>query len=378
MPLKLLGELSALQFLRRYWQKKPLLVRQAIADFAAPLSKREVIELSQREDAESRLIAFTGEGWTLQDGPLSRRQYAAVKNTKWTVLVQDTQHFSMEAHELLARFNFVPHARIDDLMVSYAVAGAGVGPHFDSYDVFLLQGAGRRRWQVSSQKDLRLEKGAPLKVLSNFKSEQEFVLESGDMLYLPPGFAHNGIAETDCLTWSIGFRAPSQQELSAALLDYLRDEISLDGSYCDPDLAPVKHPGEINAAMRRRVRRMLVDIQVASRDATHQLRCLGRHLTDPKPHIFFDLPLPTLSASAFQAAAASLGIVLDLKTRFLYGNGRFFVNGGEFAVDAGGAKLFRELADTRRLSAGAVAAAGGKRFHGELYRAYRDGFLHVA
>ena len=133
-------------------------------------------------------------------------------------------------------------------MVSYAVPGAGVGAHFDSYDVFLLQGAGRRRWQISSQQDLRLKQGVPLKILAHFKAEEEYVLESGDMLYLPPGYAHNGIAETECLTWSIGFRAPSQQEMSTALLDYLRDQMTLEGQYRDPDLEAVRHPGEIGRA----------------------------------------------------------------------------------------------------------------------------------
>jgi len=377
-PLAHLGGLSARRFLREYWQKQPLLIRQAFPHFAGPLDKREVLELARREDAESRLIARSGARWTLQQGPLARRDLAEMKDSKWTVLIQDTQHFSNEAHDLLARFNFIPHARVDDLMVSYAVPGAGVGPHVDSYDVFLLQGCGRRRWQISAQRDLRLKPGVPLKILSHFKAEQEFVLESGDMLYLPPGFAHNGIAETECLSWSIGFRAPSQQELSTALLDYLRDEIVLDGQYGDPDLAPARHPGEIDAAMRRRIGIMLKDVQDATRNVAHQQRCLGRFLTDPKPHVYFDPPEPLLSQGIFRQAAIRRGVILDRKTRFLFTGDLFFMNGSEFPASAAGAEFFRQLADTRKLSAEAVAGGPDKAFHACLYGAYGDGFLHIA
>ena len=165
-PLAHLGGLSAAQFLRGYWQKKPLLIRNAFVDFADPLTKREVLELARQEDTESRLIAHSNAGWTLRQGPLARRDFNAMKHARWTVLVHDTQHFSSAAHDLLAHFNFIPHARVDDLMVSYAVPGAGVGPHLDSYDVFLLQGSGNRRWQISAQKDQRMKQGVPLKILA--------------------------------------------------------------------------------------------------------------------------------------------------------------------------------------------------------------------
>ncbi|MBL0121346.1 MAG: cupin domain-containing protein [Betaproteobacteria bacterium] len=377
-PLAHLGGLSAKQFLRDYWQKKPLLVRNAFPDLAEPLTKREVLELAQREDAESRLIAHTRAGWTLQQNPLSRRDFAAVKQDKWTVLVQDTQHFSFEAHDLLAHFDFIPHARIDDLMVSYAVPGAGVGPHIDSYDVFLLQGSGKRRWRISAQKDLRLKPGVPLKILAHFKAEQEFMLETGDLLYLPPGIAHDGVAETECLTWSVGCRAPSQQELTTALLDYLRDEVVLGGQYCDPDLAPTRQPGEIDAAMRKRVAKMSKEIQDATCNASYQQRCLGRLLTDPKQHIFFDPPDTMLGIGAFRQAVNRCGVVLDLRTRFLYSEELFFMNGNEFSVETTDVEVLRHLADSRRLSAGLVSDGKRKSLGATLYCAYRDGFLHIA
>ena len=234
--LEHLGGLTANQFLRRHWQKKPLLVRGAFPNFCDPLTKKEVLTLAKRDEAESRMIVRAGKQWQLHHGPFSRAKcgnFAWHRDDAWTVLVQDTQHFSWEAHALLANFRFIPHARVDDLMVSYAVPGAGVGPHFDSYDVFLLQGAGQRRWRISAQTDLSLRKDMPLKILARFKPEQEFLLETGDMLYLPPGYAHDGIAESECLTWSIGFRAPTAQDLAVAFLDSLRDEInkSLEAEY---------------------------------------------------------------------------------------------------------------------------------------------------
>ncbi|MEO8100874.1 MAG: cupin domain-containing protein [Betaproteobacteria bacterium] len=372
-----LGGLTATQFMRTHWQKKPLLIRNAFPDFAGPLTKHEVLELAQREDAESRLIARSGKEWTLQHGPFTRRSFSAVKRAEWTVLIQDTQHFSGEAHDLLAYFNFIPHARVEDLMVSYAIPGAGVGPHVDTYDVFLLQGLGRRRWQISSQQDLRLKQGVPLKMLAHFRAEQELVLETGDMLYLPPGYAHNGIADSECLTWSVGFRAPSQQEVSIALLDYLRDEIAFGGQYRDPDLLPVAYPGEINAAMRRRFAGMFKEVVRATGSRAHQTRCLGRYLTDPKPHVFFDAPDAVLSMAAFRRAACRRGIMLDLKTRFLYADGLFFMNGGDVPIEVVDSRFLRPLADARTLTPHAVALVSRPSSFAALYGAYTNGYLHV-
>ncbi len=378
LALAHLGGLTAKQFLREYWQKKPLLIRNAFPHFVDPLSKREVFELSQRDDAESRFIAKTSNGWQLQHGPFNKREFAKLKNELWTVLIQDTQHFSNEAHEVLTKFNFIPHARVDDLMVSYAVPGAGVGAHFDSYDVFLLQGVGKRRWQISAQKDQRLLDGVPLKILARFRPEQEHVLESGDMLYLPPGYAHHGVAETECLTWSIGFRAPSQQELSTALLDHLRDEIKLDGQYRDADLAPARHPGEIDAAMQQRIGKMLMDVQDASRNKEVVRRFLGSYLTEPKSHVYFDSPEPIMSAAAFRRMSGRNGIKLDLKTRLLYLDGMFFMNGNVFASNADDGADLRQLADTRGLPAALLAGRGSPVLHAALYGAFVDGFLHPA
>jgi len=390
----LLGNLSAETFLRDYWQKKPLLIRQAFPDFDAPLTIKEILALAKREEAESRLIMRRGgdknrggnreknTAWQMQQGPLKSKDFRAAADSAWTVLIQDTQHFSHEAQQLLQRFNFIPYARIDDLMVSYAVKGGGVGPHFDSYDVFLLQGHGQRSWQVSAQQDLRLQPDKPLKILAHFKAEDEWLLNPGDMLYLPPGYAHHGVAETDdCVTWSVGFRAPSQQELAIGFLDYLRDEIKLDGQYQDGDLQATTQPGVIGADMLRRVSTMLDEVRTATADQKQQQQFLGRHLTEPKSHVYFDAPEAILSPHAFTKAAAAQGLILDLKTRLLYDNLNVFLNGEPLDTAAlnniPNHTAWQTLADGRRLTAMQCKAAlpADQKL---LYEAYCSGYIHLA
>ena len=195
-------------------------------------------QLACREDVESRLIRGSGTHWQLDHGPFRKSDFKRLPKTEWTLLVQSLNHFLPEADALLAHFDFIPHARLDDLMVSYAVPGGSVGPHFDSYDVFLLQGQGHRRWQIGTQTDLALLDDAPLKILRHFDAEDEWVLGPGDMLYLPPHVAHYGVAEDDCMTYSIGFRAPTTEELAQGFLMHLQDTLKLEGRYADPDLAP--------------------------------------------------------------------------------------------------------------------------------------------
>ena len=376
--LPLLGGISAEVFLREYWQKKPLLIRNAIADFNAPLTKREVLTLARRDEAESRLITRHDNAWKIESGPFSSGDFRQPNDVLWTVLVQDVQHFSHEAHELLARFNFIPQARIDDLMVSYAVAGAGVGPHFDSYDVFLLQGMGRRRWQISSQQDLRLKPDLPLKILSHFKPAEEFVLENGDMLYLPPSVAHNGIAETECLTWSIGFRAPSKQELSIAYLDHMRDELKLSGQYADPELKSTHQSAQIDAAMQRRIANLLGDVQTAARDKAAINKFIGCHLTEPKSHVIFDPPETTLNEGTFCRLAIQRGLELDLKTRILYDGEHIFINGDAHVPTLGSWPFLREFANRRVLAGTDIANLKSKSLLAFLYEYYCDGAVTFA
>ena len=205
-----------------------------------------------RDDLESRLVQRQGRRWRVRHGPFGPRELQRLPRSGWTLLVQGVNHALPAAQRLLDAFSFIPYARLDDVMVSYAPAGGGVGPHFDNYDVFLLQGEGRRRWRVSRQRDLELVAGAPLRILRRFRPAREWVLDPGDMLYLPPRCAHDGVAMGGgCITYSIGFRAPDAQELGARFLDYLQDRLRLSGIYEDPGLKPQRHPGRLGDDMVR-------------------------------------------------------------------------------------------------------------------------------
>jgi len=250
-PQQLLGGLSPQQFMKRHWQKKPLLVRQAIPGFKPLLERAALFELAAGEAVESRLLSQGAKGWQFRRGPFKRRALPPLKTPDWTLLVQGVDLHDEAVHRLMQQFRFVPDARLDDVMISYATNGGGVGPHFDSYDVFLLQAHGQRRWRIGRQKDLRLVEGLPLKILANFQPEEEYVLDPGDMLYLPPRWAHDGVAVGECMTYSIGFRQPARGELARELLQRLAEdaeEAAGDAVYQDPGQPAVESPGGIPPA----------------------------------------------------------------------------------------------------------------------------------
>ncbi len=340
-----LGGLTAAQFLRDYWQKKPLLVRNAFPDFNGLLPIKDLLTLAQDEDVQSRLIQKQGAKWDVRHGPFNKKTFSSQPQKNWTLLVQELNLHLPAAGELLQAFAFIPHARLDDVMVSYAVEGGGVGAHVDSYDVFLLQGEGRRRWEISNQQDLRLVADAPLKLLQNFIAQTEWTLGPGDMLYLPPRYAHKGTAVTACTTYSIGFRAPSHQELATQFLIYLQDDLALDGMYADADLKTQPHPAEISAAMLKQTTHILKKIKY---NQTLIQSFLGSYLTEPKAHIFFDQPENDLSEKIFLSSAHKRGIVLAPPSLMLFRGQQFFINGESFAVDAAEQHFFIQLADTRR------------------------------
>lgn len=333
-------------FLRDYWQKRPLLVRNALPGFNGLLTRDELMELACNEDAQSRLVIQSNGKWHLKHGPLSDRDLAKLPKKQWTLLVQDVNHFLPSARNLLKKFSFIAHARLDDLMVSYAPKGGGIGPHFDSYDVFLLQGMGSRHWQISAQQDDQFIADAPLRILKNFRAEQEWVLEAGDMLYLPPKYAHNGIAEDDCMTYSIGFRAPSHHELITQFLVYLQDHIEIEGWYNDPDLRLQSHPSTISAAMQFQVNSILKKIKWNRSDIEN---FLGIYLSEPKSHVFFEQPMKPLAPSLFLQLIRKNGVQLDLKSRMLSGNNKFFINGEIFEVGVSAYKTLIMLADYQEL-----------------------------
>ena len=338
----LLGGILPRQFLRDYWQKKPMLVRQAIPNFRGVVPKSDLMGMASDDAVESRLISHQRGKWQMARGPLAKAQLKKLPATNWTVLVQDLNHHVGAGRDLLRQFSFIPYARLDDLMVSYAMPGGGVGPHFDSYDVFLLQGEGERRWRISKQQDLTLAPNLPLKILRNFKAEQEWTLGPGDMLYLPPNVAHEGVAVTECTTYSIGFRAPSAQELAFNFLNYLQDKLDVKGMYRDPDLRAQIHPAQISNAMVQQTAQMLKNI---SWDNESCARFLGIYLTEPKSQVFFDAPEQPMTLAKFRRELAKNGIALGLKSRMLSHKTQTFINGESISTPAGATALLRELSD---------------------------------
>jgi 50S ribosomal protein L16 3-hydroxylase len=293
------------------------------------------------------------EHWILQRGPFARRALPALKTPEWTLLVQGVDLHNDAVHELMNRFRFVPDARLDDLMISYATDGGGVGPHFDNYDVFLLQAHGQRRWRIGRQHDLSLKPCMPVKILANFQPEQEFVLEPGDMLYLPPHYAHDGVAvDGDCMTYSIGFRSPKAGELAQELLQRLAED-AVEGVgedfYRDTRQSAVAAPAAMPASLERFARQA---VQQALKDPLALTRALGEAMSEPKPHVWFEAGARPLGRA---------GVVLDRRTRMMYDEHHVYINGESYRAAGKDAALMRRLADQRALTAvevrGASAAA---------------------
>ncbi|WP_183722994.1 MULTISPECIES: cupin domain-containing protein [Paraburkholderia] len=355
-PTPLLGGLSPAQFMKKYWQKKPLLIRQAMPGIEAPLSRDELFALADSDDVESRLITHFRKRWALEHGPFAPDELPTPKTRQWTLLVQGVDLHDDRARALLERFRFAPDARLDDLMISYASDGGGVGPHFDSYDVFLLQVHGKRRWRIGAQRDLSLQEGLPLKVLANFEPEEEWVLEPGDMLYLPPHIAHDGVAEGECMTCSIGFRSPSTDELTSQFLYWLAErgaQIPAAANptlYRDPDQPAVKHPAQLPPALVERVSSVLAKVRWNDADVSS---FVGSWLSEPKSNVVFDAPEKPLDEARFVARAAKSGIRLDRRTILLYDARSYYLNGEQYLLKEA-RKWLPELADNRLLD--------GKRF----------------
>ena len=336
----LLGGMSPATFMRQHWHKKPLLVRQAWPGVQPPLARKDLFALAESDEVESRLIRRKGRDWTVRKGPLQRRGLPPLQQSDWTLLISGLDLHVDAAHQMLRRFDFIPHARLDDLMVSWASPGGGVGPHLDSYDVFLIQVQGQRRWQIGRAADRSFVPDAPLKLLRNFEPEEEWVLDPGDMLYLPPLWAHDGVAVGgDCMTCSVGFRAPGEEELARDLLQRLADEdLDIERLYRDPRQPATLTPGAVPGSMldfaTQAVQRRLAD--------PHWLqRALGEALTEPKPQVWF----PHTGAQLGRA-----GVQLSPRSRMLHDARHVFINGEAFAAGGRDARLMRQLADTRQLS----------------------------
>jgi 50S ribosomal protein L16 3-hydroxylase len=338
----LLGGLAPSRFMRRHWHKKPLLVRQAV-ETLPPLTRAELFALAARDDVESRVVVREGRHWSLRQGPLRRRALPPLSQPRWTLLVQGLDLHVDAAHALLSRFRFVPDARLDDLMVSYASDGGSVGPHIDSYDVFLLQVTGWRRWRYGRCARPLWRDDVPVKMLKRFEPAESHLLEPGDMLYLPPGWAHEGTAVGgDCMTASIGFRAPTRGELARVLFERLADNGD-DGPsprYRDAGQPATAQPGAVPRALEAFA---LQALQRALAEPGAVARALGEWLTEPKPQVWFDGRDDVVLSN-------SDGIALDRRSRMVYDARQVFINGESFRAGGSDARLMQRLADQRALA----------------------------
>jgi 50S ribosomal protein L16 3-hydroxylase len=351
--MSLLGKLSPARFLREHWQKKPLLVRQAVPGFRGIVDRDDMLALAARADATSRLVIEHPRRrarWERHDGPFGALDGGMLPASHWTLLVHGVESLVPGGWELLRAFSFIPAARVDDLMVSYAAPSGSVGPHDDQYDVFLLQGPGRRRWQIASGGDRARDPDAAIKVRARFVPEEDWLLEPGDMLYLPPGVAHWGVADGPCFTYSVGFLAPSEETLIQSFLGYLQHELpaSAERLYADPDLAPARRPHALGDAMVARVAATLEGIRW---DRATVADFLGRLLTLPKPHVRFTPPRRTLAVEAFARRLRGRGrLTLALPTRGLLRPGRVFLNGEGHDASRATSSLLERLLGERSLA----------------------------
>ncbi len=361
------GGMPAREFLRRHWQKRPLLVRGALPGFDGAISRNALFALAARGDVESRLVQKVRGRWQLTHGPLAPTKLARAGKKDWTLLVNGVNHHSAPAERLLRRFAFVPQARLDDVMVSYAAPGGGVGPHFDSYDVFLIQGRGRRLWRIARPREFALVPGAPLRQIAGFRAEKEMLLAPGDMLYLPPGWGHEGIALEACFTCSVGFRAPRGAELAAAFLDYLHERGLPDALYRDPGLRPAARPAQIGPALLAFAQQQLARIRWGRRDVAE---FLGRYLSTPKPATVFSPPRRIALRSM-----KNKSVTLHAKTQMHSLAGRIFINGELLPrLRAAQHRALAALADQRHAPGRALAGAGLERL---ILQWHRAGYLRL-
>jgi 50S ribosomal protein L16 3-hydroxylase len=349
-PLTQIANLTTEQFMTEHWHVKPFLFRQAFPNFEPLCDLDTIAEMASDEDIESRLIQYGKNGWTLEQGPFD--ELPPMKKKAWTVLIQGIDHHLPEAYDLLQLFRFIPDARLDDVMLSLASDGGGVGPHYDSYDVFLLQMHGKRRWKIGPLLNKELEEGVPLKILKEFEPTEEFVLEPGDMLYLPPNYGHDGIAEGTCSTLSIGFRAPTQAEVLSGILRDMADQIEQDPGmiqklFSDPARGLQKNPAEIPDDMLNFGFNL---IQQFSAQSPQIQRSMGILLTEPKPHVYFVNNTDDQDIPEIISVLGVRGIALSMKTKMLFKDEVFYINGD--AVNPTSAltvKQLQKLANQREM-----------------------------
>jgi 50S ribosomal protein L16 3-hydroxylase len=360
--------MSPASFMRRHWHRHALLARAAHAGTCQVIDETALFDLAARDDVESRLVIREGSQFFLEHGPFSRSRLRRMPGRDWTLLVQGLDHHVPAAARLLDAFRFVPAARLDDVMVSLAAPGGGVGPHFDSYDVFLLQGPGRRHWRYGPQRDLALDPRQPMKILERFTPRSSTVVNPGDLLYLPPRHAHDGVAIDRCMTFSIGFRAPQAAEIAQGFLEFVADQVNLEGRFADPGRPATTQPGRIPTDLVDWIEQTVSRIHWRRSDIE---RFAGQFLSTLKPTVFIDPPAQPLSRRALLARIRRSGVRLDPRAIMLYDSRHIHLNGQAVpAPDAGSRRWLRQLADTRRAD-----APPGSALDDWIHEAHQDGSL---
>ncbi len=357
-PDALLGEYSPERFLRDYWQQRPLLIRNAWPGFSSPISPEELAGLACEEGVTSRLVLEKGGAypWEMRFGPFAEDEFTSLPETHWSLLVQEVDRLIPEVADVLQPFRFLPNWRIDDVQISYAPAHGNVGAHVDSYDVFLLQAEGSRRWQISheplGEDEEAFVEDADVRILKEFSPDEEWVVEPGDLLYLPPRVPHYGVALERCMTYSIGFRAPSQAELLQAAGASTEDLIPQDARYQDPAPPPRSHAGEITAAEREELRTLL---RTALASDERLDKWLGTYLTRPTRGSAPPLPeervLPSHIVNAVRNGGRIRRSAVAHFSHISHDDGRvtLFVCGRSYDLTGEAAEMARVLTSADRL-----------------------------
>ncbi len=341
MPFEInpLGDLSPQQFLKEYWQKKPLVIRQAFPDFQCPITAEELAGLSCDDDVNSRIIMEKhGEHpWQPIFGPMDDDTFASLPETHWTLAINDLEKIVPELAWLPDLFRFIPDWRFDDLMSSYAADQGSVGPHFDLYDVFIIQGSGRRRWQISTAdvtEDNQVE-GTPLRIQKNFEAEEEWILEPGDMIYIPPNVSHHGVSLGESISFSVGYRAVSHADLLNDFIAHITQQLSPKLTYQDADLQTQAHSSEITPQAIARVKNIFSEYLSSEHEEIS--RWFGRYMSDPKSEYTeaADEPVETFE-ELVNEMQSGLALYRHPASRFAYSinshSAQLFIDGNDYTV----------------------------------------------
>lgn len=380
----LFGTMSTAHFLRHYWQKKPLLVRGAFPDFRDPILPDELAGLSCEDGVESRIVREKGArgSWEVTWGPQEEGAFKELPDRAWTLLVQEANRWVPDVAMLLEPFAFLPNVRIDDVMISFAAPGGSVGPHTDSYDVFLIQGQGERRWMYGDRplSDPAFEPGLDLRILRSFRAAEDAVLRAGDMLYLPPGFAHHGVAVSPCLTYSVGFRAPNAAEAWSSFAEWAAGTTSASALLEDPPLSPAKNPGDIPVRLLERARQMVRSIDMSDDAidrwyASFSTRLKPGHVLEGPARVpSIDVLLERLARGARVRRSEEARFALLPRKRDA--SLLLFVGGTEMQVPADAAPLARMICASRRYEGpGLLSLAKTKRARTLLHQLFCMGAL---